>query len=135
MPDPQQPAAPPEPKIEALLNHARDLTVKMFHGKTATKKTLDLMGAFALAVVRTQADAGLWSEWAIARAADLAALRCTFEVRQPRLIDACPFGVDGKPRAAGGAWVAPVWVAPVWDFKETPLAFLATEPAPPPVQP
>jgi hypothetical protein len=122
MPDPQQPAAaPPEPKIEALLSHARGLAVKVFHGKPATPDNLRLMADFALATVRAQADNGMWAEWGVTSKGELDGLRCAFELREPSLLV--------RPAATAGGR----YIAPVWDFKATPLRFLATEPAPPPV--
>lgn len=100
--------APPEPKIEALLNQAIRATVHAFEDQKATKAVLEAMGSYARQAVLTQADLGMWREWAINDGRDLAELGCTFEITQRGPLD------------------VQSWVAPSWDFARTPLRFLAT---------
>lgn len=114
---PETPQAPPpsEPKIEALLNAAIAAAVAAFEGQRPTPSTLARMGQFARDAVCVQADLGMWREWTIADHRDFDELQCTFEIRSNGLL-------------------APQYIAPVWDFRGTPLKFLATSPAQPPVR-
>lgn len=101
------PPAPPEPKIEALLNQAIAIAVHAFDGQTATEKVLAGMAKFTRAAVNAQADAGLWHEWSIKDSRDLAGLVVEYTVRERSLVKQAPIRVR-------------------WDFKNTVLRYLAT---------
>lgn len=97
--------------IENLLNAARDAAIHVYEGQPATKANLRGMAEIARTTVLAQAEAGLWREWCVTSSADIAAVKCTVEIR-PTL------GIR-----------APIQI--VWNWIDTPLRHLATSDATP----